>query len=117
MYIRASSLPQDKEIQVFVPWLPYRLQQLPLHTTSPLIRMLQYFESLLGKLGGDPQCSPCVSRANTMATVSPKSQQLGKLLNETQQAPAGQTQQFKCTCLNQPATTEKAELSTNSGSP
>lgn len=48
-----------------------------------------------------------------MVTVS---QQLGKLLNKTQQPPAGQTQQFKWTCLNQPTTTEKMGLSGNSRS-
>lgn len=91
--------------------------QLPLHSTPPLIRILQYFKFLLGKQGGDPQYSPCVSTTNIMATASLKSQQLGKLLNKTQQPPAVQTQQFNWTCLNQPTTTEKMGLSTNSRSP
>lgn len=63
---------------------------------------LQYFRSVLGKKRGDPQCSPRVRRANTMVTVSLRSQQLGKLLNKTQQPPARQTQQFKHTCFYQP---------------
>lgn len=55
-------------------------------------------------------------KANSVVSVT-KVRAVGKHLNKTQQPPAGQTQQFKCTCLNQRVTTEKTGFPPSPGRP